>query len=246
MSRDDGFAIADVDVGYLDDAKIRALVRSTKDQGLVCRAIVAHLSVVLASWKAGELVALEDAAPMWLDGIEDLAERLQAAGLLERGRIRPGPWEAWFGPARDRRLKRRAAGAEGGRASGRSRAEASHEQPSSNASAPLNPSAPSVRSSPSVPSGSPSPSVPPARAAAARSEERRSRSTNGRMEKIGPLAGAAAAAILEGDCPGCKQPVRALDAAGLPDPAVRLVDGQLWHVPTCPPTADSEAITWMT
>ena len=35
MSRDAGFPTADVDVGYFDDPKVKRLVRSTRDEGLL-------------------------------------------------------------------------------------------------------------------------------------------------------------------------------------------------------------------
>src|SRR5262245_9075209 len=118
MSRDEGFAIADVDVGYLDDPKVRRLIRSTtgeSDDSLVARCVVLHVAVLLASWRGGDRVAVDDAAPIWLSDVPDLVERLAAAGLLDdTGRIPEGPWESWFGPARDRRNAKREGGRKGG------------------------------------------------------------------------------------------------------------------------------------
>ena len=103
MSRDDGFRIADVDVGILDDPKVRALVRSTRDESLVARCITGLLSVITASWAAGDRVSLDDAAPAWLTGLDDLRERLLEAALLDAdGRLPERSWTAWYGPARSR------------------------------------------------------------------------------------------------------------------------------------------------
>lgn len=108
MSRDDGFGHADVDVGLLDDPKVRQLIRSTRDESLIARCLVAYTAVVLASWERGAPVSLEDAAPLWLTGLEDIGERLIAVGLLgDDKRIPPKPWEAWFGVAVARRERGR-------------------------------------------------------------------------------------------------------------------------------------------
>jgi hypothetical protein len=104
MSRDDGFGHADVDVGLLDDPKVRQLIRSTKDEGLIARCLIAYTAVVLASWERGTPLTLEDAAPLWLTDLDDLRARLTAVGLVdEDGRIPPKPWERWFGVAVTRR-----------------------------------------------------------------------------------------------------------------------------------------------
>ena len=63
MSRDDGFTRADIDVGLLDDPKVRRLIRSIKDESLVARCIVAYTAVVLASWDRGERISLEGDHP---------------------------------------------------------------------------------------------------------------------------------------------------------------------------------------
>lgn len=46
MSRAKGFANADLDVGFLDDPKVRKLYRATQDESLVARAIVGYIAVV--------------------------------------------------------------------------------------------------------------------------------------------------------------------------------------------------------
>jgi hypothetical protein len=152
MSRSEGFPIADVDVGILDDPKVRALVRSTKDEALVARAMVAYMAVVTGSWGRGERVTLEDAVPLWINSVEDLAERLASVGLLDaEGRIPERSWESWFRPAWDRREERRESGRKGGYAKHRNQsglAQPEHSQ--SEAKAEPYPSVPSVQD-PSVP-----------------------------------------------------------------------------------------------
>src|SRR5262249_43753298 len=113
----------------------RRLVRSSRDEGLVARCIVAHSATVLASWRAGERVRLEDAAPIWLTDLDDIAARLSAADLLDPdGRIPERAWSGWYQPARERRQRRIEAGRKGGQANrGSSNAEALLGLGSSNA-----------------------------------------------------------------------------------------------------------------
>ncbi len=104
MSRGDGLGHADIDVGLLRDPKIRQLIRSTKDEGLIARCLIAYQAVVLASWEYGARVSLEDAWPLWMSGLEDIGDRLIAVGLLgDDRRIPPKPWDAWYGVAVTRR-----------------------------------------------------------------------------------------------------------------------------------------------
>ena len=155
MSREDGFGIADVDVALLDDAKVRQLVRSTRDEGVAARCLIGYTAVLLASWRQGQRVTLDDAAPLWLTDLDDLAARLRAARLLDdERRIPEKPWTGWFGPAWERREERREAGRKGGyaKARGRSSATAEPEQSHGEPLADLYPSVPSVPSYPSVPS----------------------------------------------------------------------------------------------
>lgn len=115
MSRDTGFEIADVDVGILDDPKVRALVRTTRDEGLVARCLVAYISALVGSWAAGDRLTLEASAPIYVTQLEDLATRLQAVGLLDdEHRIPDHAWRSWFGPAAQRRDDRRFEGMVGG------------------------------------------------------------------------------------------------------------------------------------
>lgn len=106
MSRDDGFRNADLDVGFFDDPKVRALVRATRDEGLIARCLIAYLSTMVASWGKGQRVVLEDAAPLWLTGLEDIAARLVGVGLLDDDRlILEHSWDGWFGPAVERSIE---------------------------------------------------------------------------------------------------------------------------------------------
>jgi hypothetical protein len=117
MSREDGFDVADVATGHLDDPKVKALWRAlAPDQDRMSRALLLHVAVLLASWRQGARVTVTEAVPVWLDPDETLVAALVGARLLDKGgRIPPHSWRGWFGPAWDRREKRRAAGALGGR-----------------------------------------------------------------------------------------------------------------------------------
>jgi hypothetical protein len=122
MSRDDGFGTADVDTGLLDDTKLRRLIRATRDEAVITRCIVGYIAVVLSSWRAGERVTLEDAAPVWMTGVDDLIAKLAEAGLLDAdGRIPEHAWTGWFEPAWRRREERRASGRKGGLAKAENR-----------------------------------------------------------------------------------------------------------------------------
>lgn len=134
MSRDDGFTRADIDSSYFDDAKMRALWHVLLDADKMARAVVLHKATLLSSWRHGERVTVQEAAPIWLPVDEALVAALVSVKLLDKGgRVAPSSWRRWIGPAIERREKRRVAGATGGRASGRvrsSRAEATVQQPS--------------------------------------------------------------------------------------------------------------------
>jgi hypothetical protein len=122
----DGFAVADVDVGFMHDRKVVALSRLLNDDALCAVAVVMYQAVVLASWEAGERVAIEDAQPAWLRvSLGGVRSSLEAVALIDaEGRVPEATWEGWFGPARDRRSLRRAQGRAGGLASARARGEA--------------------------------------------------------------------------------------------------------------------------
>jgi hypothetical protein len=135
MTRDEGFRTADVDTGLLDDPKMRALWRlidRADDVGdgynadRMARAVVTYLATVLSSWRAGERVIAEDAAPLW-DSRPDADVALVTVGLLdEQHRIPAHVWTSWYEPAAERQQNFRASNRLGGlRAKGtRTREEA--------------------------------------------------------------------------------------------------------------------------
>lgn len=145
MNREDGFPIADIDVGLLHDQKILALARRLRDEQQTAATITLYLGLLLESWAAGDRLALDDCLPgWWLGPVEEVRDHLNAVGLIDdEYRIPVDPWTSWFVPAYDRREKRRQSGAEGGRRSWQSRRD---KRRRSDASAVPNPSVlPAVR-----------------------------------------------------------------------------------------------------
>lgn len=122
MSRDDGFDVADVATGHLDDPKVKKLWRLLGDQEPMSHALTLHMATLLASWRHGCRVTVTEAAPVWLDPTPALVEALVEAELLDRsGRIPARSWRGWFGPAHARKKARQEAGRVGGIASGKAR-----------------------------------------------------------------------------------------------------------------------------
>ena len=210
MSRDAGFRTVDLDTGFLDDPKVRALVRATRDEGLVSRCIVAQVAVLAASWDRGERLTLEDAAPLWLTDLDKLAEQLVRAGLLDNDqRIPEQAWTSWYVPAWSRmqgtreRWRRNAAAA---------RDRAREDRPDSQ----RGPSADSPRSLALRPSSPSSPTDSSVNAPRDGRKATTGRRTNG-LEKVDLLT-----------CPACGDgPLEATD------PNVTRQGAQLWHV-MCP------------
>jgi hypothetical protein len=115
VSRAGGFVIADVDVNLLGDAKLKRLARAHAD--LFAAGVVAYLGTVLASWRAGERVTIDDAWPPLLPLDEAVPTALREAGLLDgKRRVTARAWASWFVPAFNRREQARASGSRGGRA----------------------------------------------------------------------------------------------------------------------------------
>lgn len=167
MPREDGFAIADLDPAYFADAKLKRLWRELHDPDLMAKAVVLHLAAIFDSWGAGDRVAVEDSAPMWLDVDPQLRSALETCGLIGRdGKVPQKTWESWFTPAVQRRAARRKGGAKGGRGRGvvaipepvpDSSAIAQQLLSNSSAIAQLNPTIhPASPSSPSVITSTPS------------------------------------------------------------------------------------------
>lgn len=105
MSRDAGFTRADVDTGLFADPKVVRLARHVRDPQRVAAATCLYVGLVLASWKAGERVTLEESAPAWfLEPVDELQTVLLAADLVDTdGRIPVHAWSSWYEPARERR-----------------------------------------------------------------------------------------------------------------------------------------------
>ncbi|MFZ2226174.1 MAG: hypothetical protein WAV64_01930 [Candidatus Moraniibacteriota bacterium] len=151
MSREEGFAIGDLDTSYFEDAKLRDLWRRVRDEDAMARAVCIHLSTLLASWRHGEAVTVAQGAPLWLNDDADLIAHLQACHLLDDTQ-RVVSFDEWYGAAHARRETRRTNGRAGGLASGRARstqAEATVEPSVQQGSSVAEPDRPSVR--PSVP-----------------------------------------------------------------------------------------------
>jgi len=155
VGREEGFAIADIASNHMDDEKVRRLWRVLEqDSTAMCEAVTAHFATVLASWREGKRVKLEEAAPLWLHVRPEITAALMAVGLLDRQKRVPArTWAGWYEPARARREARRDAGRSGGLAKAK--------RSSSVATAEAEPSStrPAVRPDrPTVPSGSADPS----------------------------------------------------------------------------------------
>ena len=168
MSRDDGFAVADIDSSYFDDAKMRDLWNALGNPDRMARAICLHESTVLASWRAGCRVTVSQAVPLWLSVDAELVDALRKAKLLDRtGKVPAASWEEWFGAAYSRREARRESGRIGGIASAHRRALPGEAPPKRRRKQPLSvaepdrPSVPSVR--PSGPTDRPSVVEPPSK-----------------------------------------------------------------------------------
>lgn len=107
MTRDEGFAVMDVSTSLLQDPKVRKLQRHAPDRWPV--AMIAYLSAMSESWKAGRRVSIEDAWPVGLPFDQLAADGLAQVGLVDAsGLIVPRTWRSWFGKAKSRRAKTRA------------------------------------------------------------------------------------------------------------------------------------------
>ena len=71
---------------------------------LAAVAMLAYVLVVLASWREGRRLALEEAAPDWLEVPPGVGPGLYEAGLLDsEGRVPANAWRGWYGAAAERR-----------------------------------------------------------------------------------------------------------------------------------------------
>lgn len=108
MSRGAGFPTADVDPSKHSDPKMRALWRLLRDEAAMNAAVVLHDAVILASWRDGERVSAENAAPFWMDDVDTPATALAAVGLLDDKHHLPlRSWRSWFVEAQQRRDDKR-------------------------------------------------------------------------------------------------------------------------------------------
>lgn len=104
MSREEGFAIADISTAKHTDPKFKALWRYLRDEQAMNAAAVIYEAVQLSSWQHGERITADDAAPSWIVDLDKPVEALVHVGLLDSDRLIPEhAWIAWFGPACDRR-----------------------------------------------------------------------------------------------------------------------------------------------
>lgn len=117
MSGRDGFARADVDTSIYDDPKVRALARRLRDHVRTASAMTLYQATMLASWRAGRRLTIDESAPAWwLDDPSDYLVDLQAVQLLDgEGRVPEHAFEAWAGRLIDRREAAADAGREGAR-----------------------------------------------------------------------------------------------------------------------------------
>jgi len=140
VSRDTGFAIADIDSGLFSDPKVVALARRLHDAGATAAHVALYEALVLGSWGSGDRLTFEEALPAWwMEDASEVRANLTAVGLLgEDGRIPAKAWEAWFRPAWDRREARRAKGRLGGLAkAGRRSITRSTARPQGNSARPV-------------------------------------------------------------------------------------------------------------
>jgi len=125
MTRDAGLPRADIDTSLFDDPKVVALVRRLKDSFQIMVHVGLYQAVVLKSWRAGERLTLDEAAPAWwLEPTDEVRANLEVVGLLDaEGRIPEKAFESWYRPAEKRYAQRREAGSRGGRATARQRVD---------------------------------------------------------------------------------------------------------------------------
>jgi hypothetical protein len=158
MSRDDGFAVVDLDVGLAHDPKIIRLARNLRDETQTAAHVGLYVTLLAESWRNGERVRLEDALPAWwMADVAPVAAALCAAGLVDdEHRIPERSWDSWFMPAWRRRQSRKREGSISGLVShGMTREQAEREANRRSKQAQAEVTSKS-------PQGEPDPSVPPA------------------------------------------------------------------------------------
>ena len=79
MSRGDGFAIADVDVGFYQDTAIKRVARTHPD--LFPVAVAGYIGILLASWQQGRRVCAVDGWPEILPYSQAAIDALKEPGV---------------------------------------------------------------------------------------------------------------------------------------------------------------------
>lgn len=144
MSRDDGFSIADLDVGFLRDVKVRRL-RLHLPEDDVAPTTLLYLALVLSSWEEGFRLSVMEADSPYPATAERIAA-LQACELIDdEQKIPAHAWRGWFYPAWDRREKKRKGGAEGNRRRWHADKGASHTDSESDTPGDSDPESPTSR-----------------------------------------------------------------------------------------------------
>jgi hypothetical protein len=143
MSRDAGFANADLDTGIARDPKFRRLARLHPD--LIAVAFAGYIGLLAESWGSGERRVATDGWPEIISYNDEAVAALIEVGLLDRAsRLPAKAWKSWYGVACSRRELRRSAGSLGGqRRSSNARAKL-EQSPSDALPVPSVPSVPSV------------------------------------------------------------------------------------------------------
>lgn len=106
MSRDDGFAVMDLDTDFFNDVKVKRLIRHAPARAPM--AITAYIAVATASWRVGRRLAIEDTWPSGLPLDQLAIDALRHVGMIDaRGSVMPRTWRGWYEKARQRRDKSR-------------------------------------------------------------------------------------------------------------------------------------------
>ena len=72
--RDAGFLHADIDTNLLSDPKLVLVAKGYRDPVKTAAAASLYLALILGSWRQGERITINEAAPAWwLDPVDDIA-----------------------------------------------------------------------------------------------------------------------------------------------------------------------------
>jgi hypothetical protein len=114
-----GLRVTDTATGLYEDPKVKRLWRLLKGEpeasSRMATAMCLYEVVRLQSASQGEPVCALDAAPIWMDGVEEAQASLIQAGLLDdQGCIPPQAYDHWIGRAVERVETLRERGRKGG------------------------------------------------------------------------------------------------------------------------------------